>query len=87
MWMTIRSPWFIRSVCELGVYVARFGLLRAGRPGGTPFVWMKAKLTGSMQLLLHVPPASHSTLSMVSAEHQWVLSQLIESSNGANPGG
>jgi hypothetical protein len=87
MWMTIRSPWFIMSVCASGVTDARSDSCGLGGPVGTPFVWMKAKLTGSMQLLLHVPPASHSTLSMVSAEHQCVLSQLIESANGANPGG
>lgn len=40
-----------------------------------------------MQLSLHEPSAAHSTLSIVSAEHQWVLSQLIESANGAKPGG
>ena len=49
---------------------------------------MKPKLTGSMQSLLQVPivPA-HSRLSMVSAEHQCVLSQLMLSANGAKPGG
>ena len=87
MWMTTRSPWFIRSVCELGVNVARSDSCGLGGPAGTPLVWMNAKLTGSMQLSLHDPEAVHSTLSMVSAEHQCVLSQLIESSNGANPGG
>ena len=47
----------------------------------------KAKLTGSGQLLLQVDPSGlHSRLSMFSAEHQWVLSQLMLSANGANPG-
>ena len=49
---------------------------------------MKAKFTGSMQLLLHGPAGPvHSRLSMVSAEHQCVLSQLMVSANGAKPGG
>ena len=75
------------SVCALGVNVRRSDSCGLGGPTGTPSRWMNAKFTGSMQLLLHDPAASHSTLSMVSAEHQCVLSQLIESSNGANPGG
>ncbi len=87
MWMTTRSPWFIRNVFAFGVNVERSEFCGLGGPAGTPSRWMNAKFTGSMQLLLHVPLASHSTLSMLSAEHQWVLSQLIESSNGANPGG
>jgi hypothetical protein len=47
------------SVCASGVTDARSDSCGLGGPVGTPFVWMKAKLTGSMQLLLHVPPASH----------------------------
>ena len=56
---------------------------------GTPLVWMKAKLTGSTQLWLQLPlPLPwHSRLSMFSAEHQWVSSQLVASTNGAKPGG
>ena len=77
----------IRNVWPFGVNVDRSASCGLGGPGGTPFRWMNAKFTGSMQLLLQVPPASHSTLSMLSAEHQWVLSQLMESENGANPGG
>jgi hypothetical protein len=87
MWMTIRSPGFIMSVCPSCVTVATSDSCGLGGPVGTPLVWMNAKFTGSMQLPLHDPPAVHSTLSIVSAEHQCVLSQLIESSNGANPGG
>ena len=87
MWMTTLSPWFISRVFPFGVNVARFDSCGLGGPAGTPFLWMNAKLTGSMQLSLQLPAASQATLSMVSAEHQWVLSQLIESSNGANPGG
>jgi hypothetical protein len=42
-----------------------------------------------MQLLLQLPlPLPwHSRLSMLSAEHQWVSSQLVASANGAKPGG
>ena len=87
MWITIRSPWFIMSVLPLGVYVRRLESCGLGGPSGIPSVWMNAKFTGSMQLSLHVPAALHATLSMVSAEHQWELSQLIESENGAKPGG
>jgi hypothetical protein len=87
MWITTRSPWFIRNVLALGVNVCRLACCGLGGPTGTPSVWMNAKFTGSMQLLLQVPAALHSTLSMLSAEHQWVLSQLIESANGAKPGG
>ena len=60
-----------------------------GGPVGTPLVWTKAKLTGSTQLLLQLPlPLPwHSRLSMLSAEHQWVSSQLVASANGAKPGG
>ena len=59
-----------------------------GGPAGTPLVWTKAKLTGSGQSGLHaVPSGAHSRLSMVSAEHQCVLSQLMLSTNGAKPGG
>ena len=87
MWITILSPWFMSSVCELGVTVALLDSCGLGGPVGTPLVWMKAKFTGSMQLSLHGPANVHATLSIVSAEHQCVLSQLIESRNGANPGG
>src|SRR5215470_8218551 len=45
--------------------LARCGL---GGPVGTPFVWMNAKLIGSMQLLLHtLKSAWHSSESIVSA--------------------
>ena len=56
---------------------------------GIPSVWMNAKFTGSTQLLLQLPEPLpwHSRLSMLSAEHQWVLSQLMELAKGANPGG
>jgi len=44
-------------------------------------------LIGSTQLLLQVPETVHSSESIVSAAHQWLLSQLMPSANGANPGG
>src|SRR5215468_84383 len=88
MWTVILSPGFISSVCELGVTVARLLFCGLGGPVGTPLVWTQAKLTGSTQLLLQLPlPLPwHSRLSIVSAEHQWVLSQLVASTNGAKPG-
>src|SRR6516164_2901683 len=88
MWTVILSPGFISSVCALGVDVARLLFCGLGGPVGTPLVWIQPKFTGSMHLLLQLPlPLPwHSRLSMVSAEHQWVLSQLIESANGAKPG-
>src|SRR6516162_2497347 len=89
MWVVILSPGFISSVCALGVSVARVPFCGLGGPVGTPLVWTQAKLTGSTQLLLQLPlPLPwHSRLSMLSAEHQWVLSQLVPSMNGAKPGG
>src|SRR5437764_9989653 len=89
MWTLIASPGFMSSVFALGVALARLESCGLGGPVGTPLVWMKAKLTGSTQLLLQGPEPLpvHSRLSMVSAEHQWVLSQLMLSANGANPGG
>ncbi len=87
MCTTIVSPGFIISVREFGVSLARSDSCGLGGPVGTPSRWMKAKLTGSKQLSLQVEPSvPHSRLSMVSAEHQWVLSQLMASANGAKPG-
>src|ERR1700719_2995087 len=87
MCTVIASPGFISRVCEFGVTVVRSLSCGLGGPVGTPLVWMKPKLTGSVQSGLHVPSAAHSRLSMVSAEHQCVLSQLMLSTNGAKPGG
>jgi hypothetical protein len=87
MCTTIVSPGFIISVCEFGVSVARSASCGLGGPVGTPSRWMNAKLTGSKQLSLQVEPSGlHSRLSMLSAEHQWRLSQLMLSANGAKPG-
>ena len=84
----ILSPGFISNVFAFGVLVARFASWGLGGPAGTPLVWMKAKLTGSSQPALQVAKfCVHSRLSIVSAEHQWVLSQEMPSANGANPGG
>src|ERR1019366_410120 len=83
-----RSPGFISSVCEFGVNVCRSVSCGLGGPAGTPSFWMKAKLTGSSHWVLHfAKPSVHSRLSIVSAEHQWLLSQLTPSANGAKPGG
>src|SRR5580700_4612021 len=91
MCTVIRSPGLISRVCLLGVNVALSLSCGLGGPVGTPLVWTKAKLTGSVQLLLHPvvanPLPRHSRLSMLSAEHQCVLSQLMLSLNGAKPGG
>ena len=66
----------------------QIGLLRAGRPRGHAVALDEREVHGlDAVVVAGAALASHSTLSMVSAEHQWVLSQLIESSNGANPGG
>jgi hypothetical protein len=81
------SPGFISSVRWLGVTALRSARCGLGGPVGTPLVWRKAKLTGSTQLLLQTPVVVHSSESMVSAAHQWALSQLRPSANGANPGG
>ena len=51
-------------------------------PVGTPFRWMKAKLTGSTQAGLGCVVGVHSRLSMVSAAHQCVSSQLSLSTKG-----
>src|SRR6266568_1025643 len=83
-----RSPGFMSRVFALGVKVARSASCGLGGPAGTPLVWIIAKLMGSTQLLLQWPKfVVHSRLSMVMAEHQWVLSQLAESTMGAMPGG
>src|ERR1022692_2629624 len=89
IWIVTLSPGFISRVRALGVSVARSLSCGLGGPVGTPLVWMKPKFTGSGQLLLHGPEPlpTHSRLSIVSAEHQWVASQLVASANGANPGG
>src|SRR6516164_9469176 len=87
MWMASLSPGFISRVVWFGVTVFRLARCGLGGPVGTPFVWMKAKLIGSTQLLLQVPEAVHSSESIVSAAHQWLLLQLMPSTNGANPGG
>src|ERR1022692_4502197 len=85
----ILSPGFISSVREFGVTVAWLLSCGLGGPVGTPLSWMNPKLTGSTQSLLHGPEPVpvHSRLSMLSAEHQCVLSQLMLSENGAKPGG
>jgi len=75
------SPGFMRRVLAFGVYVAAVCAPGAGGPVGTPFLWMKAKLTGSMQPLLFVK------LSMFRAAHHWVWLQLTWLTKGSQPGG
>src|SRR5487761_397884 len=88
IWILILSPGFMSSVWPFGVKVAVFASCGAGGPVGTPSCWMKPKLTGSSQLALQVAkPVVHSRLSMVSAAHQCVSSQLALSTNGGFPGG
>src|SRR5215467_1361426 len=87
IWILSLSPGFISSVRWFGVTVLRLARCGLGGPVGTPLVWRKAKLIGSMQLLLQVPEKVHSSESIVSAAHQWLLSQLRPSTDGANPGG
>src|SRR5215469_4627948 len=86
-WIWSLSPGFISSVRWFGVTVLRLAFCGLGGPVGTPLVWMNAKLTGSTQLLLQVPERVHSSESIVSAAHQWALSQLMPFADGANPGG
>src|SRR5579883_2411164 len=64
MWTEMRSPGFMKNVSLLGVNVELSASCGLGGPGGTPFVCRKAKLTGSVQLLLHWKDWVHSTLSM-----------------------
>src|SRR6516162_8468448 len=87
IWILSLSPGFISSVRWFGVTVLRSAFCGLGGPVGTPLVWIKAKLIGSTQLLLQVPETVHSSESIVSAAHQWLLLQLMLSTNGANPGG
>src|ERR1700722_11734724 len=87
MCVLIVSPGFISSVWPLGTNVARVASCGDGGPAGTPFVWMKAKLDGSSQAGLAFEVGVPVKLSMVSAAHQCVASQLSLSTNGALPGG
>ena len=82
------SPWFMSKVSPLGVNVAFVALAGPAGPVGTPFIWMKAKFVGSVQLgLQKVKPKVHSALLICSEAHQWVVSQLICVMNGEKPGG
>ncbi len=88
MCTVILSPGFMSNVSAFGVSVATSDSCGLGGPVGTPLVWIHAKLTGSSQLLLHCANWNvHSRLSIVSAAHQWLSSQLVESTNGGMPGG
>ena len=88
MWKLILSPGFMSSVSLLFTNVLVSASCGDGGPVGTPFRWMKAKLTGSSQFVLQLANAAvHSRLSMVRAAHQCVLSQLWLSVKGGSPGG
>jgi hypothetical protein len=78
---TTLSPGFISRVLLSGVDVAGVWAPGPGGPVGTPFFWTKAKLIGSMQLLLLVK------LSIFNAAHHWVWLQLTWVLNGSQPGG
>src|SRR5260370_8787320 len=83
----IVSPGFMSSVFPLGTKVVRLANCGDGGPVGTPFFWMKAKLTGSWQAALAFVVGVPVKLSMFSAAHQCVASQLSLSAKGALPGG
>src|SRR6202043_803713 len=83
----IRSPGFMSSVLPLGTKVVRLANCGDGGPVGTPFFWMKAKLIGSTQAGLAFAVGVPVKLSMFSAAHQCVASQLVLSTKGAFPGG
>jgi hypothetical protein len=64
------SPPFMYSVCALDTNVEASVSCGLAGPVGTPFLWMKPKLTGSSQFgLQFVIPNWHSRLSIVSAPH------------------
>jgi hypothetical protein len=79
--MTRLSPGFMNRVLALGVNVAAVWPPGPGGPVGTPFFWIKAKLTGSMHPLVLVK------LSMFKAAHHWVWLQLAWLMKGSQPGG
>ena len=82
MWMLIVSPGFMSSVSPLCTNVVRSAVCGDGGPVGTPFRWMKAKLTGSSQAGLGFVVGVPVKLSMVSAAHQCVSSQLVAVDEG-----
>src|SRR5262245_58629602 len=92
---TIVSPEFMnRSVAGLGVKVAVVESTGLAGACATPLVVMNAKLTGSMpatfrQAALLTWPVTKSwvRLSMLSAAHHLVASQLFPAGQGAHPGG
>src|SRR5260370_1557696 len=83
----IASPGFMSSVLPLGTKVVRLANCGDGGPVGTPSFWMKAKLTGSTQAGSAFVVGVPVKLSMFSAAHQCVPSQLSLSAKGALPGG
>src|SRR5580704_10455639 len=87
MWILIVSPGFMSSVSLLFTNVAASSVSGPGGPVGTPFRWMKAKLAGSSQAGLAFVVGVPVKLSMVSAAHQCVSSQLVLLMKGGWPGG
>src|SRR5881397_2051281 len=94
----IVSPGFIRrSFDRSGVVAANGGwktVVGSGDACGTPFLVMKAKLTGSTHAWFRqsgfctlVSTCEIDRLSMVSAAHHWVDVQLTPASHGIQPGG
>src|ERR1700722_9206402 len=82
-WILIVSPGFMSSVWLFGTSVARVAFCGAGAPVGMPSFCTNANCSGSSQSGLHcAKPAVHSALSIVSAAHQCVESQLSLSANG-----
>src|SRR5262249_19202508 len=83
MWITSGFSGLMCRVFLLGVLVARFASCGLGGPAGTPLVAMKAKFVGSMQLPLQLAKFTVHSRSLICSEaHQWVLSQLMLSTNG-----
>ena len=83
MCVATTSPGFISSVWLFGVNVLRSVSCGLGGPAGTPLRCRYAKLTGSSQLGFRFAKLNcDSRLSMVSAAHQCVGSQLAASTNG-----
>ena len=87
-WTVILSPGFISRVCALGVKVASVAQLRARRARRYAVGLDEAEVDRLDAVVVAGPDPLpvHSRLSMVSAEHQWVLSQLMLSTNGAKTG-
>ena len=86
-----------RSLLGSGVDAANGGaksVSGSGEACGTPLLVMKAKLTGSMPAFFRhcsfcvvLSTCESERLSIVSAAHQLIASQLTPGSHGVQPGG